>query len=390
MQGAWDKHVFSRSALSIPPSGLLHASSSSLLQVLERRSSNPAAPWALLEVMACRDSGAGMSTYHHSLPSSSSIIQTSLLIRACSDFGGCLATLFWFLDTSVSSSSVSSSSVSSSMDLPLLERLQSIMMCVARVHLLITERLSESLSRYSRRGGDTGRQHSGLVHGLVLLLSLLQPYLCDSDTLEQVQQSSQTSSDADSSSSCCSLRRIIKLSVELYTVVGNLESKSMRFFNSALQSMMREFSSEVGRCFMRCASQLRHHSRTTAAGAAVHYKIGNIIGCNESSQSLHLTILLQHVAAGSSITESSSSSQQQHHHRLSHLYPRYLELSIYRAELRSRFLEGQAVVVDLELLLCRDVFQYLRLFMQNTVTGSRSLSDPAALTLAQSAIAEVS
>jgi hypothetical protein len=338
-------------------------------------------------------SGAGMSrpeappedSYrcrHHSHSHSSSI-QTSLLIRVCGDFGGCLEILFWFLDTSVSSSS----SVAS--DWPLLDRLKSIMMCIARIHLLISEKMGESLRicRSRERGRDTGRHHhSGLVHGLVLMLSLLQPYRCDSDT----QQSSLTL-DMDS----CSLRRIIRLSMELYAIVsGDLES--MRF-NSALQSTTREFSVEVGHCFIRCASQLG-----TAAAAAV-----NIAGKQSfSPQLLHLTILLQHFAAGgmkrsssikgsSTITGSSSikgsSSSQQH--LLYHLYPRYLQLSIYRAELRSHFLEGHRSssnqAVDLELLLCREVFQYLMLFMQNAV-GSGSMSDPTALAIAQSAIAEVS
>lgn len=323
-------------------------------------------------------SGAGMSrpeapledSYrckHHS-PSSS--IQTSLQIRVCGDFGGCLEMLFWFLDTPVSSSS--SSSVAS--DWPLLDRLELIMMCIARIHLLISERMGESLRicRSRERGRDTGRHHhSGLVHGLVLMLSLLQPYRCDSDT----QQSSLTL-DVDSGS----LRRIIRLSMELYAIVsGDLESVR---FNSALQSTTREFSVEVGRCFIRCASQL-------GIAAAV-----NIAGKQSfSPQLLHLTILLQHFAAGgmkgSSTMKGSSSSQQ---HLLYHLYPRYLQLSIYRAELRSHFLEdhhSSSQAVDLDLLLCREVFQYLMLFMQNAV-GSGSMSDPTAMTIAQSAIAEVS
>lgn len=396
MQGAvWDKHKvlpLHHFTLSIPSSLRRR---SSLLERVHRLSFNPT-PKDLLDLMGGgldlissndylqtaseeESSGAGMSrpeappedSYrcrHHSHSHSSSI-QTSLQIRVCGDFGGCLEILFWFLDTSVSSSS----SVAS--DWPLLDRLKSIMMCIARIHLLISEKMGESLRicRSRERGRDTGRHHhSGLVHGLVLMLSLLQPYRCDSDT----QQSSLTL-DMDS----CSLRRIIRLSMELYAIVsGDLES--MRF-NSALQSTTREFSVEVGHCFIRCASQLG-----TAAAAV------NIAGKQSFfPQLLHLTILLQHFAAGgmkgSSTIKGSSSLQQ---HLLYHLYPRYLQLSIYRAELRSHFLEGHRSsnqAVDLELLLCREVFQYLMLFMQNAV-GSGSMSDPTALAIAQSAIAEVS
>ena len=403
-EAAWDKHKvlpLHHFTLSIPSS--LHRRSS-LLERVCRLSFNPT-PKDLLDLMGGgldlissnsttddylqtaseeESSGAGMSrpkappedSYRYRNHSPSSSIQTSLQIRVCGDFGGCLEMLFWFLDTSVSSSS--SSSVAS--DWPLLDRLELIMMCIARIHLLISERMGESLRicRSRDRGRDTGRHHhSGLVHGLVLMLSLLQPYRCDSDT----QQSSLTL-DVDS----CSLRRIIRLSMELYAIVsGDLES--MRF-NSALQSTTREFSVEVGRCFIRCASQLGITAAVNIAGKQ-----------SFSPQLLHLTILLQHFAAGgmkgsstmkgSSSIKGSSSSQQ---HLLYHLYPRYLQLSIYRAELRSHFLEdhhSSSQAVDLELLLCREVFQYLMLFMQNAV-GSGSMSDPTALTIAQSAIAEVS
>jgi len=270
------------------------------------------------------------SRYHSS-------IQTSLQIRACGDFVGCLAVIFLLLDTT------------SARDEPQLDRLESILKCVVRVHLLISERLCECLRR-SRK--------SIAVRGLILLLSLLQPYECDSDALKTLQFST-----LDMSSS---LRKILKLCIEIYTIAGNLESMS---FNSALR-LISAFSIEVGCCSMRCVAWLYRSSWKSTK--LVYDKIRNIAS---KDIQIHLIILLQH------LVDSDMGS-------LHRLYPQYLQLSIYRAELRNRFLNDHDCA-DLELLLCREVFQYLLLFVRNAV-GSRSVTDPEVQNLAQSTIAEVS